>query len=224
MRLCVDHSGHDLDLIGARRGDHAPSVTVHDLSPSESRLAARVQAPLHGLLQRADRVVLMARVPGLDLSRTGHDERLTECGARRTVSGAADDLAFDIAVQSRVLIGPWAGLRLVLDQLVPAAVGDLLVSHGQGRTADTIFGYRAHWSLGAKTSAAPTSTPTGNPLLIFCNPMYLLLGVRSGPESVFIDGRNGLAALTDESILKMRSRRAFAPGMEQAFSILETRP
>jgi HK97 family phage major capsid protein len=95
---------------------------------------------------------------------------------------------------------------------------------GQGRSADTIFGYRAHWSLGAKTSAAPTSTPTGNPLLIFCNPMYLLLGIRSGPETVFIDGRSGLAALTDESILKMRSRRAFAPGVEQAFSILETRP
>jgi hypothetical protein len=80
-----------------------------------------------------------------------------------------------------------------------------------------------HWSLGAKTSAAPTSAPTGNPLLIIGNPMYLLLGVRSGPETIFIDGRNGLAALTDESILKMRARRGFAPGVEQAFSILEQR-
>lgn len=94
---------------------------------------------------------------------------------------------------------------------------------GQGPTADTVFGYRVHWSLGAKTSAAPTSTPTGNPLLIIGNAMYLMLGVRSGPETVFIDGRNGLAALTDESILKMRARRAFAPGVEQAFSILEQR-
>jgi HK97 family phage major capsid protein len=94
---------------------------------------------------------------------------------------------------------------------------------GQGPTADTIFGYRVHWSLGAKTSAAPTATPTGNPLLIIGNPMYLLLGVRSGPETIFIDGRNGLAALTDESILKMRARRGFAPGVEQAFSILEQR-
>jgi HK97 family phage major capsid protein len=94
---------------------------------------------------------------------------------------------------------------------------------GQGPTADTIFGYRVHWSLGAKTSAAPTATPTGNPLLIIGNPMYLLLGVRSGPETIFIDGRNGLAALTDESILKMRARRGFAPGVEQAFAILEQR-
>lgn len=94
---------------------------------------------------------------------------------------------------------------------------------GTGASADRIFGYPVFWSLGAKTSAAPTSAPTGNPLLVFMNPMYALLGVRSGPESIFIDGRNGLAALTDESILKMRARRGFAPGVEQAFSILEQR-
>lgn len=94
---------------------------------------------------------------------------------------------------------------------------------GTMRSPDTMFGYPIHWSLGAKTSAAPTPTPAGNPLLIIGNPMYLLLGIRSGPETAFIDGRNGLAALTDESILKMRARRAFAPGVEQAFSILEQR-
>lgn len=94
---------------------------------------------------------------------------------------------------------------------------------GTMRSPDTIFGYPVHWSLGAKTSAAPTASPSGNPLLVIGNPMYLLLGVRSGPESVFIDGRNGLAALTDESILKFRARRAFAPGVEQAFAILEQR-
>lgn len=94
---------------------------------------------------------------------------------------------------------------------------------GQGPVVDTIFGYPVKWTLGAKTSAAPTQSPTGNPLLIIGNPMYLLLGVRSGPESVFIDGRNGLGALTDESILKMRARRGFVPGTENAFSILEQR-
>ena len=94
---------------------------------------------------------------------------------------------------------------------------------GQGGVVDTIFGYPVKWALGAKTSAAPIQNPGGNPLLIIGNPAYLLLGVRSGPESVFIDGRSGLGALTDESILKMRSRRAFAPGTEQAFSILEQR-
>lgn len=92
---------------------------------------------------------------------------------------------------------------------------------GQGRSPDRVFGYQAHWSLGARTSAAPTSTPSGNPLLIVANTQLLLLGVRSGPESVFIDGLGGLAALTDESILKMRSRRAFALGHQQAVAVLE---
>lgn len=92
---------------------------------------------------------------------------------------------------------------------------------GAQNVPDMIMGYPVKWSLGAKTSAAPTSKPTGNPLAILCNPMYMLLGIRSGPESVFIDGRSGLSALTDESILKMRSRRGFAVGVEQAFSIFE---
>jgi HK97 family phage major capsid protein len=92
---------------------------------------------------------------------------------------------------------------------------------GAQNVPDNIMGYPVKWSLGAKTSAAPTAKPTGNPLAILCNPMYMLLGIRSGPESVFIDGRSGLSALTDESILKMRSRRAFVPGVETAFSIFE---
>lgn len=86
---------------------------------------------------------------------------------------------------------------------------------------DNIMSYPVKWSLGAKTSAVPTSKPTGNPLAILCVPQFLLLGIRSGPESVFIDGRSGLSALTDESILKMRARRGFQVGIEFAFSIFE---
>lgn len=92
---------------------------------------------------------------------------------------------------------------------------------GQGPTPDKVFGYDLHWSLGARTSATVTATPSGNPLFVVANRQFLLLGIRSGPESVFIDGRNGLAALTDESILKMRSRRGFALGHENAVAIFE---
>jgi HK97 family phage major capsid protein len=92
---------------------------------------------------------------------------------------------------------------------------------GQGPSVDKLFGYDVHWALGNRTSAAPTATPSGNPLLTIVNRQFLLLGIRSGPESVFIDGRNGLAALTDESILKMRSRRGFALGHENAVAIFE---
>jgi HK97 family phage major capsid protein len=83
---------------------------------------------------------------------------------------------------------------------------------GTGGTPDTVFGVRVRWSLGARTSPVATSAPTGRPIMAFVNPELMLLGIRSGPESVFIDGRDGLSALTDESILKMRARRGWAYG------------
>ncbi len=91
---------------------------------------------------------------------------------------------------------------------------------GLSGTPDTIFSVPVRWSLGAKLSATATSAPTGRPIMAFVNPELLLLGVRSGPESVFIDGRDGLSALTDESILKMRARRGFAYGHPAGASIL----
>jgi hypothetical protein len=87
-------------------------------------------------------------------------------------------------------------------------------------TPDTVFGVPVRWSLGAKVSATATPTPTGRPIMAFVNPELMLLGVRSGPESVFIDGRDGLSALTDESILKMRARRGWAYGHPNGASIL----
>lgn len=91
---------------------------------------------------------------------------------------------------------------------------------GLSGTPDTIFGVRVRWSLGARTSPTATATPTGRPIAAFVNPELMLLGRRSGPESVFIDGRDGLSALTDESILKMRARRAWAYGHPAGAAIL----
>lgn len=91
---------------------------------------------------------------------------------------------------------------------------------GTAGTPDTIFNVPIRWSLGAKLAATATSAPTGRPLMAFVNPELMLLGIRSGPESVFIDGRDGLSALTDESILKMRARRGFAYGHPAGASIL----
>lgn len=99
--------------------------------------------------------------------------------------------------------------------------GAPLFVQGLAGTPDTIFGYKIVWSKGAKTSAVATSNPTGNPLLVAVNPDHLLLGVRSGPESMLIDGNTGASALTDEAILKMRARRAFTLGSAEAAAILE---
>jgi HK97 family phage major capsid protein len=104
---------------------------------------------------------------------------------------------------------------------------------GLAGTPDTIFGYRVRWTVGAKVTATATSTPAatptttsaagaaGNPLLIAANPDFLMLGVRSGPESVVIPGRDGVSALTDETILKMRARRGFLPAFADGFVVLE---
>lgn len=106
-------------------------------------------------------------------------------------------------------------LRGVLD-----TQGRPIFIEGLNGTPDTIFGVRVRWSLGARTSATATATPTGRPIAAFVNPELMLLGRRSGPESVFIDGRDGLSALTDESILKMRARRAWAYGHPAGAAIL----
>lgn len=94
---------------------------------------------------------------------------------------------------------------------------------GQGK-GGTLFGHQLHWSLGAKTSATPTDSPTGNPLVVFCSAPYLMVGNRTQLETMFIDPNTGLGALTDEAILKYRARKAFAPGHPNAFSILEIQP
>lgn len=113
--------------------------------------------------------------------------------------------------------------------------GNPLWVQGLAGTPDTVFGYRVRWTVGAKVTATATSTPPatpasgtaapagtpGNPLMIAANPDFLMLGVRSGPESVVIPGRDGVSALTDETILKMRARRGFVPAFADGFAVLE---
>lgn len=95
---------------------------------------------------------------------------------------------------------------------------------GDSGTPDQLFEFPLAWSLGAKTSEARTSTPTGNPLLVIVNRRFLIKGVRSGPEFIFIDGRSGASALTDEALLKARARRGFVLGHPNAAAVLEISP
>lgn len=121
---------------------------------------------------------------------------------------------------------------------------------GQGPTPDRIFGLPIFWSLGAVVTggalgggsgpvssppayvgtsisgSAPVGTP-GNRLLIFCNRLYMLVGKRttnpnnpSGtPEFQIVPP---MYSGTDDTILRGRVRRAFAMGVEQAFSCIES--
>ncbi len=92
---------------------------------------------------------------------------------------------------------------------------------GDSGSPDTLFGHRIRWSLGAKTSATAVHNPTGNPLLIVVNRDFLAIGKRSGPESRVAGPDTGAAFLTDEALLKMRARRAFALTHEKAAAVLE---
>lgn len=104
---------------------------------------------------------------------------------------------------------------------VPGAAGNPGASGSD--VPDRIFGLPVKYGNGIRTSATALVVPTGNPLLVVVGSTdFARLGDR-GPrlETMFIDGRTGLGALTDESILKVRARRGWAVGHEKAFSMLE---
>jgi HK97 family phage major capsid protein len=90
-----------------------------------------------------------------------------------------------------------------------------------GGTGPTLLDLPIYWSIGCKTSASASSSPTGNPLLFVANFDYLNLGIRSGPESRVADADSGVGWLTDDALMKIRARRGFAVGHEKAFGVLE---
>ncbi len=98
------------------------------------------------------------------------------------------------------------------------AVGDRVVSDPLGAGVPSIFGNELRFSTGARTSAAATDKPTGNPLLIVANKDHMILGVRDGVESQVSDQPRWE---TDEVELKMRARRGFVPAAGEAFYVIE---
>ncbi|HVL63451.1 MAG TPA: phage major capsid protein [Microbacterium sp.] len=88
----------------------------------------------------------------------------------------------------------------------------------------TFFGYPVQWSVGARMNATASKSPTGNRLLVVGNRDLLILGKRSGPEYKVAGADTGVGFLTDENLLKARSRRGFAVGNENGIAVLEARP
>lgn len=88
----------------------------------------------------------------------------------------------------------------------------------------TLFGVPIRWSLGARASAVMTDAPTGNPLAFLFNRQYVIKGNRSGVEYNLAGADSGPAFLTDEALLKVRVRRGFAVGRENAAAVLELIP
>lgn len=86
---------------------------------------------------------------------------------------------------------------------------------------DRLLGAPIHWTLGARSNATASSAPSGDPLLFVGNWDYAIKGVRSGPESMVAPADSGASFLTDEHLLKMRIRRAFAVANENAFAAIQ---
>lgn len=99
-------------------------------------------------------------------------------------------------------------LRTLDEDVFPANMGTLLDAP-------------IRWTAGAKTHATASSAPSGNPLLVVGNRQLLIKGVRSGPEYRVAGADTGAAFTTDEALLKMRIRRGFAVGNENAFAVIE---
>lgn len=99
--------------------------------------------------------------------------------------------------------------------------GQLVFNSGQslsGQIGDTLFGVPVVYSRGARTSAAQTSSPAGNPLIIFGDRSLLVNGVRSGPESELsreVDFKTGVINL------KVQARRGFVVARPSAFNVVE---
>lgn len=88
---------------------------------------------------------------------------------------------------------------------------------GDAGTPDTVFNVPVRWSQGCRLSAAMTHAPTGRPFMVVGNAKFLIVGDRSGPESVPIPANISKA---DEAFLKMRARRGFAVGHPKALALL----
>lgn len=93
-------------------------------------------------------------------------------------------------------------------------------NQGSG-TPDTLFGVPIAWSLGAKTNAVASDAPTGSPLLFVGNRNYIIKGDRSGPEYMLAGADSGPSFLTDEALLKVRTRRGFVTAQPEAWAVLE---
>lgn len=91
---------------------------------------------------------------------------------------------------------------------------------GQGATAARLFGYEMQFSLGAKTSAAGSATPNGNPFIVVGNRQLLQVGDRDPLAVNFQDAQTGIGVDTDENVLYFRARKGFAPGAVNGFSML----
>lgn len=110
------------------------------------------------------------------------------------------------------------GRRLFLNDIV------------NGRTVPRLFDIPLQWTRGATVTATPQTNPSkgagakgtaGNALMFLVQKNAAVFGRRKAFESVYISGRDGTSALTDEDLLKVRARIASGVTIPGAHAVIE---
>lgn len=100
----------------------------------------------------------------------------------------------------------------------------------EGKRIDRLLDIPIRYTRGAKVSTTPQTNPggaggakgtAGNPLLFLVQKNAAVFGRRKAFESAYISGRDGLSALTDEDILKVRARIATGATVPGAHAVHE---
>lgn len=93
-----------------------------------------------------------------------------------------------------------------------------------------VGGYPIHWSRAARLAANATHKPTagigtqgsvGNAIAVLTPRELLIVGDRAPLESMYLDPKTGIGALSDKAYLKMRRRAAFRLGESSAAAVVE---
>lgn len=99
-----------------------------------------------------------------------------------------------------------------------------------GRAVPRLFDIPVRFTRGATVTATPATNPTsgtgvkgtaGNALGFLIQKTAAVVGRRKAFESAYIPGRDGLSALTDEDILKVRARIAAGVTVPEAHAVIE---
>lgn len=220
-------------LLTARKFGSAVRIADEDLADSPANVIA--------IKQREWATSYAVKFDNAALGTTGAENGttvpFTSAYAAATAAGNRIQTAGDVTyAQLSNALGVWEesaaytpeGTIVIAN---PAFVGALReVTDGNGRPIfqegaaagdNRLFGYRFVTSTGARTSATASSSPAGNPLLIVAGADALVVGDRE-PIQFMVSKEQGF--LSDETVLKARTRKGFAVTRAEAVSVLEITP